>query len=287
MRVWIAAVMLCCSGLAFASPQPQPPQVAQQVIPAQQQQPSPQQQPTKPDARGTEEAPFVITIPKGQVETDADQKQATERSNTDWWTVFIAKMTLGILVIQAGVFAWQGQQLKRTVATMRDTAQRQLRAYVFIDSCSLVAANADGQVYEPLGAVRAATRPALILHYKNTGQTPAYQVVTQSDMRLVPWPLNPSDLPPVAFEKGGTTDSMGPGAVRRKYDIPDERVPMLTDADITALKEGTKAIFVYGEIRYMDTFGKPQFTRYRSFVGGPTALRGTELSGHDEGNEAT
>jgi hypothetical protein len=61
----------------------------------------------------------------------------------------------------------------------------------------------------------------------------------------------------------------------------------LTDTDIEALHEGHYAIFVYGEVRYKDAFGKDRVSRYRYFTGGATGLRGPELAAHDEGNEET
>jgi hypothetical protein len=46
-------------------------------------------------------------------------------------------------------------------------------------------------------------------------------------------------------------------------------------------------IFVYGEIRYRDIFKRKQWTKYRLMMGGPVGVRGRQLSGCEEGNEAT
>jgi hypothetical protein len=61
----------------------------------------------------------------------------------------------------------------------------------------------------------------------------------------------------------------------------------LTAEDFAGLKSGKRAIFVYGEITYLDVFGKRRFTRYRYFTGGATGVRGVRLNGHEDGNEAT
>lgn len=317
MRKLVVIAVTCLAWAVHAS-QPPTPSTGINTQSAQQQTTSSQQAATQED-RGTDNRPLVVKVVSAK-ETDAKAAQSDKHSDEEAadehglkvWTVVLAAFTgliFATAAIQAGLFFVQLRLMKQgiedatatakaaeksaiateeTVRTMRETAQRQLRAYVFVDSCSLVAANADGQIYTPPQTISAASRPVLILHYKNTGQTPAYQVVADGTMCLVSWPLNLSDLPPVTFKKGATKDSMGPGAIRRKYEIPDSSIPMLTDADIAAIKGGTKAIFAYGEIRYNDIFGHPYFTRYRYFVGGVTGLRaGMELSGRDDGNEAT
>ena len=67
-------------------------------------------------------------------------------------------------------------------------------------------------------------------------------------------------------------------------------MPVLTAQEIAGLRNGTKAIYVYGEIRYWDIFGKKErFTKYRllhNWESGPIG-ESTVLSASDEGNEAT
>jgi hypothetical protein len=59
------------------------------------------------------------------------------------------------------------------------------------------------------------------------------------------------------------------------------------DQHRTALANGTGIIYVYGEIRYRDVFGLKHWTKYRYMIGGPVGLRGEQMAGCEEGNEAT
>jgi hypothetical protein len=173
-----------------------------------------------------------------------------------------------------------------TVAVLVRTARRQLRAYVYLDEATVFAADVNGAVILPQAQLSVGTRPTAMIKFKNTGQTPAYDVAMYGEVAFAPWPLEPIRLPAIDFARGATKESLGPGAVRNKWHIPPDHIPAITDADITRLQNGELALFVYGEVRYKDVFRKNRFTRYRYFTGGPTGLRGLSLAGHDEGNEA-
>jgi len=67
-------------------------------------------------------------------------------------------------------------------------------------------------------------------------------------------------------------------------------LPMpLSQQDITHLRNGTAAIYVYGEIGYRDAFGKDRATAFRSMHHASAGRIGisTELTFCDEGNSAT
>lgn len=63
----------------------------------------------------------------------------------------------------------------------------------------------------------------------------------------------------------------------------------LTNAEIADLRNGTKAIYVYGDIEYRDGFDRKRVTNFRFFHnerGGRVGISG-HLTGMDEGNNAT
>jgi hypothetical protein len=63
----------------------------------------------------------------------------------------------------------------------------------------------------------------------------------------------------------------------------------LTPQQIADLRAGTGAVYVYGEITYVDAFGQKWLTKYRLMHhrdGGAIGVS-TDLSFCEEGNEAT
>jgi hypothetical protein len=128
---------------------------------------------------------------------------------------------------------------------------------------------------------------------KNFGQTPAYEFVNvtgfaaniypppKSVILTVPEqefskPIAKSDLGPTQAEIS-TTDWRGVGGGKQ-----------LTKEEKAAFAEGKLVIYVYGEIRYVDAFGRPQRTKYRYMMGGHVGVRqGGRLAACEEGNEAT
>jgi hypothetical protein len=109
---WFFALLLV-TGAAFAQ-SPPPQQLAQ---------PKDTEQPATKDNRGTEKTPFVVKViptPKPDYETAQEVQAHIQKAGTDiWierWTGAVALFTL----ILAGVGAWQGIQLKRSVDLARD-----------------------------------------------------------------------------------------------------------------------------------------------------------------------
>lgn len=54
---------------------------------------------------------------------------------------------------------------------------------------------------------------------------------------------------------------IGPGSGTDKT----EQMPPLTDDEVAGLMQGTKAIYVFGEIIYKDVFGSDWHTKYQLF----------------------
>jgi hypothetical protein len=68
------------------------------------------------DQRGTKQAPVFVQIipaPRSEAEVAQEANAQTEREATDRWTMGVAVATAVILLLQLGVFGWQGLQLAR------------------------------------------------------------------------------------------------------------------------------------------------------------------------------
>lgn len=169
----------------------------------------------------------------------------------------------GILMVAA---LYQGLQLRNTVDQMRVSEQRELRAYVLLDS---VAPLAD----TPL--------PQIVpyrITVKNSGQTPAYDVQFQAMSGIGPVKL--TGAPPIAeFEAGkGSKTTMGPGGFSYKEFNPT----ILTPEQLAAVEAGTHQFYIYGTIRYRDAFWKQRYSNFR-LVREPTTQY---MAACGEGNEA-
>jgi hypothetical protein len=220
------------------------------------------------------------TVPNGQ-------KQNSPPDLPIWWKhpewvnvevtaayTIISLFTLVILAVQVGL--------------MRRTARRQLRAYVMAETGTIVnVANPDkskGPKFKT-GAELAHPEwgPIVKIQIKNTGQTPAHDVVHWAGIYHRELPLK-SPLPPMPIEDKFNKSPIGPG-------IPITKVlffgPPLTAEQIKSLKEGTAAIYCQGIIRYRDAFMKKRFTRYRLMHGihGGRIGVNTDLTFCEDGND--
>lgn len=197
-------------------------------------------------------------------------------------TIILAAVTL--ILGAATVFLYLATRALVRGAEL--TAERQLRAYVLLDSASMVAAASDGTAISPKRPIGIGFQPLVLMGWKNYGQTPAHNVVMSGAVAIADWPLDPSKLPPVPADEGGSVDIIGPQGTRRKLEISTKPL-VLSETDYIAIRDGRKAIFAYGVVTYEDAFGKGRTTEYRQFVGGEMGIQGTKVSAHDSGNKAT
>jgi hypothetical protein len=167
---------------------------------------------------------------------------------------------------------------KATLAQMRDTSERQLRAYICLESAILKFPEPDV--------------PEAQIHLKNCGQTPASEVRGWIHTWFAEYPLD--EIPPTAPEdllKG--TQTLAPGRISiyvtpKKPPLPAQYLNLLGTRKFT--------LYVYGEVRYKDIFGRERYTKYRLIYGGTEGTRKTTgkdgseqwlLKPDTEGNEAT
>lgn len=170
----------------------------------------------------------------------------------------------------------QGVTARESLDLSRDTAKKQLRAYLTVAEAMLRFNTA--WIAEPQ------------VHIQNCGKTPAYDVrqwiATKMEQLPLRWPLPspPNELPERGTVIGaGNRDIM----VADSHIIPEEVRPVF----------GTQGavLYVYGRISYRDVFGDWHYTNYRLIYGGPHGGRKIQKEGaewgllqrHPDGNDAT
>lgn len=157
----------------------------------------------------------------------------------------------------------------------RDTAKKQLRAYVCVDSAVVTFPQPDV--------------PKAQVHFRNSGQTPAYDCWGWINTWFAEHPLNEAlPSPPSDFKMA--TEVLAPG--RTSIFIAPSKPPLATQW-LALLGTPKLTLYVYGEVHYREAFGGQQSTEYRLICGGPEGIEkvpGKEewrLMADIEGNKAT
>jgi hypothetical protein len=247
-------------------------------------------EPAVPDTRGTPEHPLVVDAIPVKTPTDVrhEDEDRAERGNADWWAKNLGIATILILLLQAIAFMIQAHRLNQSVIAMQEatqatkdvaaaetatvkmmdaTARRELKAYLFIQLAKVE-------------LVRPGSRPVVKVTFCNFGKTPAHKIKLMMDCAVghafadLPQPQRmPDDI--------GT---LGPTASFTATNDPPMSV--LSDQEYQGLVNGTHSLFVYGSVRYEDTFrNKDRFQTFRLMLGGGLGLRNGDLALCKEGNE--
>jgi len=182
--------------------------------------------------------------------------------SADFFGVWYARKSLRAIESQLGAMRQQitemqnaGIQTGQIIERMKDTAERQLRAYVCMESAQII--------------FKRERSPEIHVHIKNFGQTPAYDVRMWIGGAIGQYPAPESPKPPPeGFQM--STSLLAPGAkphamVWRHPEINELLMPFLGTPQVT--------IYAYGEIAYKDAFGKPHITKYRLLHGGREPVR--------------
>ncbi len=243
--------------------------------------------PGQPPSLGVVFNQVLDYLSAAQVQGKTKEEQAKEDSLDSLARHYMWATIVGV------IGAWIGLAvlIYQTIITRR-TSQRQLRAYVLGDSSVIVnVANPvplyPGQVLAQTDAriTNTAAGPGAFILIKNTGQTPAFKVLHWGYICFREYPLTaalPARLPIVGTPP---TSVLGPGMTANKM---LELNPPLTPAQINDLRNGTGAIYVYGEITYVDAFRQSRFANYRVMyhrMGGAIGVS-TTLNFCEEGNDA-
>ena len=155
----------------------------------------------------------------------------------------------GLLFFVTVLLWWSTHCLVRGA---EDTAKRQLRAYVFVGEAAIIHAGTN--------MVEAAIK------VKNFGQTPAYDVTISTAARAFNIPGDIIAFAPTPVGPDSSRFVFGPGAEGR-YSISLHTLIGEPEA-MVGLKAGEGALYVYGEIRYRDTFKRQVVAQFRFVIGG-------------------
>jgi hypothetical protein len=149
----------------------------------------------------------------------------------------------------------------RQSAHLEETAERQLRAYVLVTTAEIISRD---------------PRPGIRLAFKNSGQTPAYDVRIWVDVSIRTPDNERHFSPPLQDHRMGS--SIIGDLILDKYLEVD-----LVHEEHILLAEGKITLYVWGEVTYRDAFNRQRRTRYRL-----RSLRSSEPGLHpcEEGNEA-
>jgi hypothetical protein len=218
----------------------------------------------KPD--GTVTAPFFIRIPKTAKEEAEEAADRRDKSSTDRWLMIftgaVALFTLLLVVATALLY----QAGERQLHLSRETAQRQLRAYVHVKGAEVQ------NIGDP-------SKRRVIIIIENSGQTPAYEVRFRAGEHVREWPLKtefgdfPDDL----------RTAIGPLGSNGTYIMPVP-VSSLSAWEEEQLQGGKAGIYAWGDINYIDCFGKPQRTWFAYVCEGEGLPKGAmHLFGKENG----
>lgn len=176
--------------------------------------------------------------------------------------------------------AWHTQGIAEgtgaTARIMQDTAERELRAYLGIDT-QTSDPNVIGQVVVNNDVISAN------VFLKNDGRTPAYAVKDWMSIAIQSWP-DPEELSPpdnVSIKDRGIS-IINPG---RGITLSSHRGYTISPILWRELYEKRKAIYVYGRVDYTDAFKHERFVTYRLAIT-DAEIRSSTFTICNAGNDA-
>jgi hypothetical protein len=187
---------------------------------------------------------------------------------TDWMLCLTAALVF-VASVQAIIYGIQACLMRSAIIASKESSERQLRAYVSVSY-------PQGWDEEFPKNIRGA--PSYTAKIKNTGQTPAYNVISRGGISSMDDP-QPDNYPPVIIDKSAN--------IGRIVLAPEEMSEVICElGDHTRITESSKSrmLYVRGRIEYDDAFGRPHFTDF-CFIwvafGGKKILRASKY-----GNDA-
>jgi hypothetical protein len=165
-----------------------------------------------------------------------------------------------------------------TIWIMIRNGRRQLRAHVFPDDISIV----DGSLLDP-PEMHKADIPAISMRIKNSGQTPAYDVVSWWEIKVIPVAEEGFLSVPVLAKKHSTT--VGTGCTFSKGLWFDRAI---TADEKEEIFRGTLGIYAHGRLEYRDVFKFRRFSNFRLVYTAKRfpPVKGAVMSFCEHGNSA-
>jgi hypothetical protein len=243
----------------------------QQETPRTQQQPAAQQQ-------GADQTLLVIEIKQpaqAQNKSEANTPERPKERSQSW----LASWGLSdkIAAIASTAAALQFGALVATIWVMVSNGRRQLRAYVFPDNAGIF----DGSMLDP-PMQENINKPGVVLNFKNSGQTPAYKVVSWAMIDVLPRGDEEKLIAPPLLDQ--FSNNIGPGGTMPKTLWYRQT---LTAEEIEEIGKATKIIYLFGRIEYRDAFKKKRWSNFRfAYAGRFPPPKGVIFSLTEHGNDA-
>jgi hypothetical protein len=192
-----------------------------------------------------------------------------DKSVIGTFTIVLAISTIGLWLATNKLWSAGEEQLSH----LRQTAERELRAYVMIEN-----AHIDG--------LDVGHFPRAALTLKNTGTTPAYNLTHWCAMGFAPFPLEGA-VPDSGEEIPLPPRPLAPGSIINTWATVGQNPPMNL-ATLNAMRAGTHALYIVGQIQYDDGFGNRRETEFLLFCGGNIGiLEGGAVASYMTGNRIT
>lgn len=206
----------------------------------------------KPQERGTDDRPIVTKIlPAGNNGNQATHKEKNkpdrpnqeERTADATWALFYVTLALAIFT----AFLFGATYL--LVREAKDTARRQLRAYISI---------APGEVIEQneRGTESFEFHPNIV----NDGQTPAHDLIFNATVDLLPFPLPQNFNFPLPPLNAPSVSVLGPR--QSKFMISFSLRRFTIDELHEILLHGNQRLYLYGTVTYTDVFADTRYTNF-------------------------
>jgi hypothetical protein len=183
------------------------------------------------------------------------------------WAIIL---TLFVIGEQTRETAKAAKATEASVEAGKDTAKRQLRAYVTVIIGDAVFQERRDE--DKGGDLMFECRPLLV----NNGQTPARKIRFKARAAILPVPLPKEIHLPEEPDEGIGDSILGPQQNANMFALVDG---FRADDEAESLKKGVgaKGLYVWGRITYEDVFGESHFTRFCQHI---YWNRGGKVRGH-------
>jgi len=205
----------------------------------------------------------------------------TKRDSPSWFrffrwpdgtTTLVIILTLIVIADQTKQTAIAAEATQQSVVEGKDTAKRQLRAYLIV--------NIGGAIYqEREKGLKFEGKPLLV----NTGQTPARKVRYKAKSAILPFP--PSDN--FVFEEVGEDIGFGMLGAQQTATMGAIVDEFCEDEGVESIKKMMgKSLYIWGTVTYEDTFGNPHFTKFgqQLYWNKDNSVNGHFIPNHNDGD---
>ena len=215
--------------------------------------------------------PFTVVVSnEANAHSDGEKHEGNHgATNYAEWLVAIA--TLVLVMVTVGLVYYTKRLWGITEVLAGDakiSSEQLLRAYVFARHDSPMFLTKDNAL-------------SVEIAINNFGQTPANEVMTHAFIGILPYPLN-APLDPPDYTKASKSPMAPSQTIKQFPTMP----AALDEPQLNAVMAKQAAIYVWGEIVYVDIFKIGRRTRFCLYCTGEDIGRG-ELAYYHDGNDAT